>query len=76
MNEDGLIVGLQVITQPLVLWLVGGGVMTGNTTSALPTRRRKKVSTEVKRPHELESDECGASFCVPLIFVLAKGIQL
>ena len=50
MNEDGSIVGLQVITQPLVLWLwVGGGVMMlGTLISAWPARRRKKVSTEVK----------------------------
>ena len=50
MNEDGSIVGLQVITQPLVLWLwVGGGVMmVGTLISAWPARRRKKVSTEVK----------------------------
>ncbi len=50
MNEDGSIVGLQVITQPLVLWLwVGGGVMMlGTLISAWPARRRKKVSAEVK----------------------------
>ena len=50
MNEDGSIVGLQVITQPLVLWLwVGGGVMmVGTLISAWPARRRKKESAEVK----------------------------
>ena len=50
MNEDGSIVGLQVITQPLVLWLwVGGGVMmVGTLISAWPARRRKRTSTEAK----------------------------
>jgi cytochrome c-type biogenesis protein CcmF len=44
MNEDGSIVGLQVITQPLVLWLwVGGGfMMIGTLISSWPSRKRRK----------------------------------
>jgi cytochrome c-type biogenesis protein CcmF len=47
MNEDGSIVGLQVITQPLVLWLwLGGGVMMmGTLISAWPARRRKRIES-------------------------------
>ena len=50
MNEDGSIVGLQVITQPLVLWLwVGGAVMmVGTLISAWPARRRKRVTEQKK----------------------------
>ncbi len=47
MNEDGSVVGLQVITQPLVLWLwLGGAVMmVGTLISAWPARRRKRASS-------------------------------
>ena len=47
MNADGSVVGLQVITQPLVLWLwLGGGMMmVGTLITAWPSRKRKRLSS-------------------------------
>ena len=43
-NDDGSVVGLQVIIEPLMFWLwFGGGVMSmGTLVSAWPSRRKKK----------------------------------
>lgn len=54
MNEDGSIVGLQVITQPLVLWLwIGGGVMMiGTLISAWPARRKRSTASSTPTPDQ------------------------
>jgi len=48
-NDDGSVIGLQVILEPMILWLwLGGGVMgIGTVISLWPSRRKKKrVSAE------------------------------
>ena len=51
MNADGSVVGLQVITQPLVLWLwLGGGMMmVGTLISSWPSRKRKRISSTTQQ---------------------------
>ena len=43
-DEDGGVIGLQVIIEPMMIWLwIGGGIMgIGTLISAWPSRRRKE----------------------------------
>lgn len=47
MNDDASVIGMQVITQPLVVWLwIGGGVMlVGSLISAWPASSKRKSTT-------------------------------
>ena len=48
-DEDGSVIGLQVIIEPMMIWLwIGGGIMgVGTLISAWPSRRRKEKSKQI-----------------------------
>ena len=48
-DEDGGVIGLQVIIEPMMIWLwIGGGIMgIGTLISAWPSRRRKGKEQQI-----------------------------
>ena len=48
-DEDGGVIGLQVIIEPMMIWLwIGGGIMGfGTLISAWPSRRKKGKGKQI-----------------------------